>query len=97
MIKKNFTKKDLANKLHKNLGFSKNYSLELISDFFEAITSELTYTGIIKISSFGTFQVFNKKQRMGRNPKTKKQFQISARKVVRFKPSSLIKNRLNKL
>ena len=97
MIKKNFTKKDLANKLHKKLGFSKNYSLELVGDFFDTIISELINKNIIKISSFGTFEVFNKKERVGRNPKTKKEFIISARKVVRFKPSLLVKNKLNKI
>jgi integration host factor subunit alpha len=97
MIKKNFTKKDLANKLHKRLGFSKNYSLELVGDFFDTIIRELINKNIIKISSFGTFEVFNKKERIGRNPKTKKEFIISARKVVRFKPSLLIKNKLNKI
>ena len=97
MIKKNFTKKDLANKLHKKLGFSKNYSLELVGDFFDTVISELINKNIIKISSFGTFEVFNKKERVGRNPKTKKEFIISARKVVRFKPSLLIKNKLNKI
>jgi integration host factor subunit alpha len=97
MIKKNFTKKDLANKLHKRLGFSKNYSLELVGDFFDTVISELINKNIIKISSFGTFEVFNKKERVGRNPKTKKEFIISARKVVRFKPSLLIKNKLNKI
>ena len=97
MIKKNFTKKDLANKLHKRLGFSKNYSLELVGDFFDTIISELINKNIIKISSFGTFEVFNKKERVGRNPKTKKEFIISARKVVRFKPSLLVKNKLNKI
>ena len=97
MIKKNFTKKDLANRLHKKLGFSKNYSLELVGDFFDTIISELINKNIIKISSFGTFEVFNKKERVGRNPKTKKEFIISARKVVRFKPSLLVKNKLNKI
>jgi integration host factor subunit alpha len=97
MSRKNLTKKDLANKLHKNLGFSKNQSFNLVSDFFESIVSELISSDMIKISSFGTLQVFSKKKRIGRNPKTKKEFQISARKVVRFKPSTLIKNKINNL
>ena len=97
MIKKNITKKYLANKIHKNLGFSKNQSFNLVCDFFESITNELVNSSKIKISSFGTFQVFAKKKRLGRNPKTKKEFQISARKVVRFKPSSVIKNKINNL
>jgi len=97
MFKKNFTKKDLATKLHKELGFSKNLSFEFTSDFFECISNELVNFKKIKISSFGTFQVFTKKERVGRNPKTKKEFKISARRVVRFKPSILIKNKINKI
>ena len=83
--------------MHKNLGFSKNQSFVLVTDFFECIVNELVNSNIIKITSFGTFQVFKKKERIGRNPKTKKEFQISARRVVRFKPSSLIKNKINNL
>ena len=97
MEKKNLTKKDLANKLNKELGFSKNNSLNLVTDFFELMMDELIKSKKIKISSFGTFKVFNKKERVGRNPKTKKEFQISARRVVRFKPSTLIKKRINNL
>tara|TARA_B100001123_G_C14443221_1_gene683411 strand:+ start:71 stop:364 length:294 start_codon:yes stop_codon:yes gene_type:complete len=97
MEKKNLTKKDLANKLNKELGFSKNNSLNLVTDFFELMIDELIKSKKIKISSFGTFKVFNKKERVGRNPKTKKEFQISARRVVRFKPSTLIKKRINNL
>ena len=95
MIKKNFTRKDLSNKIHQNLGFSKNLSLELIENFFELIILELIQSGKIKISSFGTFQVKNKKGRMGRNPKTKVDAKISARKVVKFKPAISVKLKLN--
>ena len=45
------------------------------------------------ISSFGTFQVINKKERIGRNPKTKEEAKISSRKIVRFKPSSIFKKK----
>ena len=97
MYKKSLTKKDLANKINTKLGFSKNSSLLLVSDFFESVVDEIVKSKKIKITSFGTFQVFNKKSRIGRNPKTKKQFQISARSVVRFKPSHLIKRKINHL
>ena len=92
---KNFTRKDLTNKIYKNLGFSKNFSSTLIEDLIESIISELIKSNKIKISSFGTFKVLNKKQRIGRNPKTKIEAKISARKVIRFKPSPLVKRRLN--
>tara|TARA_Y100000588_G_C13414679_1_gene568933 strand:+ start:217 stop:510 length:294 start_codon:yes stop_codon:yes gene_type:complete len=95
MLKKNFTKKELSNKIYQNLGFSKNFSLNIIDDFFEFFTSELIKFNKIKISSFGTFEVINKKERVGRNPKTKIEAKISARKIVKFKPSSSIKKKLN--
>ena len=50
----------------------------------------------IKIQSFGTFEVIDKKQRVGRNPKTKVEAKIMARKVVKFKPSNTIKKKLNR-
>ena len=81
MLKKNFTRKDLSNKVYQNLGFSKNFSSTLIDDFFEYVAYELIKSNKIKISSFGTFKIINKKERIGRNPKTKREAIISARKV----------------
>ena len=95
MLKRNFTRKDLSNKVYQNLGFSKNISSTVIDDFFEFVVSELIKSNKIKISSFGTFKIMTKKERMGRNPKTKHEVKISARKVVKFKPSILFKNKLN--
>tara|TARA_Y100000590_G_scaffold445326_1_gene577291 strand:+ start:606 stop:899 length:294 start_codon:yes stop_codon:yes gene_type:complete len=92
---KNLTKKELANKIYQNLGFSKNFSSLIIDDFIEFIINGLIKSNRIKISSFGTFIVLNKKERIGRNPKTKASAKISARKIVKFKPSEVIKNRLN--
>ena len=95
MINKNFTRKDLSNKIFKNLGFSKNLSSEIVDDFFETLITEIIKSNKIKISSFGTFSVRDKRERMGRNPKTKIEARISSRKVVKFKPSILIKKKLN--
>jgi len=95
MLKKNFTKRDLSNKLYQNLGFSKNISSIIIDDFFESLVSNLIKSNKIKISTFGTFSVANKTERLGRNPKTKIETKISARKVVKFKSSKFIKNKLN--
>ena len=96
MINKNFTRKDLSNKIYKNLGFSKNLSLKIIDDFFETIILEIIKLKKIKISSFGTFSILNKKERIGRNPKTKIEAKIFSRKVVRFTPSLLLKKELNR-
>ena len=95
MSKKNFTRKDLSNKVYQNLGFSKNISSSIIDDFFESLVLELEKFDNIKISSFGTFKIIDKKERMGRNPKTKVDAKITARKVVKFIPSILFKNKLN--
>jgi len=96
MVKKNFTRKDLSNKIYQNLGFSKNLSSKIIDNFFETLISEIIKSNKIKISSFGTFSVLNKKERMGRNPKTMIKARIFSRKVVKFKPSLLLKEKLNR-
>jgi len=91
----NFTRKDLSNKIHKNVGFSKNLSLKIVDDFFESIILEIIKSNKIKISSFGTFSILNKKERMGRNPKTGVQAKIFSRKVVKFKSSLPLKKKIN--
>ena len=96
MVKKNLTRKDLSNKIYQNLGFSKNFSSMIIDNFFETLIQELLKSNKIKISSFGTFKVINKKERIGRNPKTKIETKICSRKVVKFKPSSFVKKKINR-
>jgi len=96
MLKKNFSRKDLSNKIYREIGFSKNFSSILVDNFFESLISELTKSNKIKISSFGTFKVINKKERIGRNPKTKIEAKICSRKVVKFKPSSFVKKKINR-
>ena len=95
MVKKNFNRKNLSSKIYQNLGFSKNFSSTIVDNFFEIITSELIRSNKVKISSFGTFKVMSKKERIGRNPKTKIEAKITSRKVVKFKPSLVIKKKLN--
>ena len=97
MVKKNLTRKDLSNKIYQNLGFSKNFSSMIIDNFFETLIQELLKSNKIKISSFGTFKVINKKERIGRNPKTKEKAIITPRRVVKFKPSLSVKTKLNNL
>ena len=95
MINKNFTRKNLSEKIFKNIGFSKNLSSKLVDNFFETLISEIINTNKVKISSFGTFSVLNKKKRIGRNPKTKVAAIINERKVVKFKASSSLKKKIN--
>ena len=95
MQEKNFTRKDLSNQIYRNIGFSKNVSSKIIDNFFETLILEIIKSNKVKISTFGTFDVLKKKERIGRNPKTKVEAKISSRKVVKFKPSELLKKKLN--
>ena len=95
MVKKNFNRKNLSNKIYQNLGFSRNFSSSIVDNFFEIMAAELIRSNKVKISSFGTFKVMSKKERIGRNPKTKIEVKITSRKVVKFKPSLIIKKKLN--
>ena len=96
MVNKNFTRKDLSNKIYKNIGFSKNLSLKIVDNFFESIITAIIKSNKIKISSFGTFSILNKKERIGRNPKTGVEAKIFSRKVVKFKPALSFKKKINK-
>jgi len=96
MFKKNFNRQSLSNKIHRNLGFSKNISSTIIDNFFEALVTELIKSNKVKMTSFGTFMIKYKKRRIGRNPKTKIEAVIRPRKIVKFKPSQLLKEKLNK-
>ena len=91
----NITRKKLYNKIHQNLGLSKNLSSQIVDDFFELLIDELINKKEVKISSFGTFKVMDKKERIGRNPKTKIIAKICARKIVKFRPSLKIKEKIN--
>ena len=95
MVKKNFTRKELTNKISKRIGYSKNFSSEIVDYFFESMIQHLVKFQKIKISSFGTFKVINKKDRIGRNPKTKEVAKINSRKVVTFKASTIFKKKIN--
>ena len=87
----NLTKKDLVNLVYMQLGFSKQISENLIEEFFSLISLNLKDQKKIKISKFGTFSLREKKQRIGRNPKTKEEKKISKRNVILFKASKEFK------
>ena len=91
----NLTKKDLVNSIYMQIGFSKEISENLINDFFQMLIDNLISEKTLKISNFGTFSIRKKKQRIGRNPKTKETKVISGRDVVLFKPSKEFKEFVN--
>ena len=95
MSKENFTRKKLINKIYHNLGFSKNFSSQIIESFFESLCLELIKYNKVKITSFGTLTAIEKKERLGRNPKTKIPAKITARKIIKFKPSEQLKEKIN--
>ena len=92
----NLTKKDLVNLVYMQLGFSKQISENLIEEFFSLISINFKDQKKIKISKFGTFSLREKKQRIGRNPKTREEKKISKRNVILFKASKEFKELINK-
>lgn len=96
MSRNNFKKVNLFNLLKNQIGISKEYSEKIIDSLFEIITEGLKTDEVVKINNFGAFKILHKKRRVGRNPKNKRKYAISARKVVVFRPSSNLKKLINK-
>ncbi len=96
MFKKNYKKIDIVNNLSKKTGFSVNLSRKLIDDFINILILNIK-TGDFNLKNLGSFKIINKRQRMGRNPKTKKEFIIESRKTLSFKLSKKILEKLNKV
>ena len=88
------TKSELAEKLYEELGFNKREAKEVVELFFEEIRSALENNEQVKLSGFGNFDLRDKNQRPGRNPKTGEEIPISARRVVTFRPGQKLKARV---
>ena len=91
----NLTKKDLINSIYMQIGYSKRISENLLEDLLNTIIDNLKKNKKIKIAKFGTFLVRSKKKRIGRNPLTKENKEISDRNVVLFKASKEFKDIIN--
>ena len=85
------TKADLATLLHEKLGLNKREAADVVMAFFEEISAELERGETVKLSGFGVFCLRNKNSRPGRNPKTGEMIPVSARRVVMFHPSHILK------
>ena len=85
------TKADLATLLHENLGVNKREAAEIVMAFFDELSLELENSGTVKLSGFGVFCLRDKNSRPGRNPKTGEMIPVSARRVVMFHPSHILK------
>ena len=88
------TKADIADQLFDEVGLNKREAKEFVDSFFEAIKSELEDGENVKLSGFGNFQLRDKNQRPGRNPKTGEEIPISARRVVTFRPGQKLRARV---
>ena len=80
----NLTKKEIVNSIYMQIGFSKKISENLLEDVFKIILNNIISSNKVKISKFGTFVLRNKKERIGRNPKTKESKIISSKKCYFF-------------
>lgn len=88
------TKADLAERLYEELGFNKREAKEIVELFFDEIRDSLENNEQVKLSGFGNFDLRDKKQRPGRNPKTGEEIPITARRVVTFRPGQKLKARV---
>ena len=90
------TKADLVEEVYHALGgYSKKESAQIIESLFEVLKETIERGEKVKISGFGNFVVLNKRPRVGRNPKTGDHITISARRVLTFRPSQVLKQALN--
>ena len=95
MAGRTVTRAHLSDAVYQEVGLSHNESAELVKSVLGEIGASLSSGNFVKISSFGSFYVREKGQRMGRNPKTGEEVPILPRRVLVFRPSQALKNRIN--
>lgn len=88
------TKADMAERLFEELGLNKREAKDMVEAFFDEIRESLAANEQVKLSGFGNFDLRDKGQRPGRNPKTGEEVPISARRVVTFRPGQKLKDRV---
>src|SRR5690606_13947218 len=93
-IDMSLTKAEIADQLFEEVGLNKREAKEFVDSFFEAIRDALERGENVKLSGFGNFQLREKNQRPGRNPKTGEEIPISARRVVTFRPGQKLRARV---
>jgi len=89
------TRMDLSDAIVRNVGLSRNESAEMVESVLNYMSDALVDGDQVKISSFGTFSIRDKAARVGRNPKTGEEVPISPRRVLTFRPSHLLKDRVS--
>ncbi|MGF1545116.1 MAG: integration host factor subunit alpha [Parvularculaceae bacterium] len=96
MGKETVTRADLTDAIYRELGVSRNESASFVERILEEVIASLERGESVKISSFGTFTVREKKMRMGRNPKTGEEVPITPRRVISFRASNVMKDQINR-
>ena len=96
MLKKDFKKIDLIKDLSLKTGYSQNYSKKIVDDLINIFIQNIK-SGNLNLKNIGSFKLLNKKERIGRNPKTKEQFIITSRKSLSFTSSKKIIDNLNRI
>jgi len=96
MIDTTVTRAQLAESIYQEVGLSRNDSAQFVDDILEEISLALISSGTVKLSSFGSFQVRSKGERIGRNPKTGEEVPIKPRKVLVFRASHVMKDKINR-
>ena len=94
MSDKTLTRMDLSEAVFREVGLSRNDSAQLVESVLDRVSDALVQGEQVKISSFGTFSVRQKTARVGRNPKTGEEVPINPRRVLTFRPSHLMKDRV---
>jgi integration host factor subunit alpha len=94
MGEKTLTRMDLSEAIVRNVGLSRNESADMVETVLNYMSDALVEGDQVKISSFGTFSIRDKAARVGRNPKTGEEVPISPRRVLTFRPSHLLKERV---
>ena len=89
------TRAEIAEAIYQNVGLSQQESGDLVDMMFDIMTDAIVSGDEVKITRLGTFQIREKRARIGRNPKTMKEATISARRVVSFRPSLILKKIIN--
>ena len=89
------TRADLAEAVYREIGLSRSESSELVESVIDHISAALLRGEQVKLAGFGTFSLRDKKERMGRNPKTGKEVPITSRRVLVFKPSQILRERVD--
>ena len=95
MVGRTLTRSQLSEAVYQEVGLSRNECSELLESVLSKVSETLTKGESVKISSFGTFSVRNKNRRIGRNPKTGEEVPILPRRVLVFRPSQVLKNRVS--